>query len=90
MARECFDGLLVPLGPVLVLALVLIVCVVLVLELWGMVEEVGWELKPVLEVPAVDEYTSSAHEFDAGDREDECVEFGLECVCEETGYKSEV
>jgi hypothetical protein len=39
-------------------------------------------LKLEPELPAVDGYTSSVHELDAGDKEDECAEFGFECVWE--------
>lgn len=39
--------------------------------------------------PPPEGYTSSAHEFDAGDREEECVECALACDCEETFKSSE-
>jgi len=47
-------------------------------------------LRLELELPAAGGYTSSVHELDAGEREDECDDCGLECACEATLSNSDV
>jgi hypothetical protein len=43
-----------------------------------------------LELPVAEGYTSSVHELDAGEREDECTDCGLECVCEAVASSPDV